>query len=133
MTWDGMSETVIVGRRLCRPRRQSQYLAGRRIQLAAGQFPACRAFAGFNDGRHRFDIQRMERTQAGLAAARRAGRTGGRPPRLTEDDLEAARALLANPNIGVTRIAHRLGVSPATLDRYYPRGANRECAVRLSY
>jgi hypothetical protein len=32
-----------------------------------------------------------ERTQAGLAAARRAGRTGGRPPKLTEDDLEAAR------------------------------------------
>jgi DNA invertase Pin-like site-specific DNA recombinase len=26
-----------------------------------------------------------ERTQAGLAAARRAGRTGGRPPKLTDD------------------------------------------------
>jgi DNA invertase Pin-like site-specific DNA recombinase len=61
-----------------------------------------------------------ERTQAGLAAARRAGRTGGRPPKLTEDDLEAARALLANPDIGVTQIAHRLGVSPATLYRYIP-------------
>jgi DNA invertase Pin-like site-specific DNA recombinase len=33
-----------------------------------------------------------ERTQAGLAAARRAGRTGGRPRKLTEDDFEAARA-----------------------------------------
>src|SRR6516165_2155797 len=31
-----------------------------------------------------------ERTQAGLAAARRAGRTGGRPPKLTADDIEAA-------------------------------------------
>jgi DNA invertase Pin-like site-specific DNA recombinase len=61
-----------------------------------------------------------ERTQAGLAAARRAGRTGGRPPKLTEDDLEAARTLLANPDIGVTQIAHRLGVSPATLYRYIP-------------
>ena len=61
-----------------------------------------------------------ERTQAGLAAARRAGRTGGRPPKLTEDDLEVARALLANPDIGVTQIAHRLGVSPATLYRYIP-------------
>ena len=39
-----------------------------------------------------------ERTQAGLAAARRLGRKGGRPPKLTEDDLEAARALLANPD-----------------------------------
>ena len=61
-----------------------------------------------------------ERTQTGLAAARRAGRKGGRPPKLTEDDLEAARALLANPDIGVTQIAHRLGVSPATLYRYIP-------------
>src|SRR5271169_3956813 len=61
-----------------------------------------------------------ERTQAGLAAARRAGRTGGRPPKLTDDDIEAARALLANPDIAVTQIAHRLGVSPATLYRYIP-------------
>jgi DNA invertase Pin-like site-specific DNA recombinase len=61
-----------------------------------------------------------ERTQAGLAAARRLGRKGGRPPKLTEDDLEAARALLANLDIGVTQIAHRLGVSPAPLYRYIP-------------
>ena len=61
-----------------------------------------------------------ERTQAGLAAARRLGRTGGRPPKLTEDDLDVARALLANRDIGVTQIAHRLGVSPATLYRYIP-------------
>jgi DNA invertase Pin-like site-specific DNA recombinase len=37
-----------------------------------------------------------ERTRAGLAAAKRIGRTGGRPPKLTEDDLEAGRAMLAN-------------------------------------
>jgi DNA invertase Pin-like site-specific DNA recombinase len=61
-----------------------------------------------------------ERTQAGLAAARRLGRTGGRPPKLTDDDIEAAKALLANPDIGVTQIAYRLGVSPATLYRYIP-------------
>ena len=54
------------------------------------------------------------------AAARRAGRTGGRPPKLTDDDIEAAKAMLANPDIGVTQIAHRLGVSPATLYRYMP-------------
>jgi DNA invertase Pin-like site-specific DNA recombinase len=61
-----------------------------------------------------------ERTRAGLAAAKRIGRTGGRPPKLTEDDLDAARAMLANPDIGVTQIADRLGVSPATLYRYIP-------------
>jgi DNA invertase Pin-like site-specific DNA recombinase len=38
-----------------------------------------------------------EGTQAGLAAARRIGRTGGRPPKLTDEDIEAAKALLANP------------------------------------
>jgi DNA invertase Pin-like site-specific DNA recombinase len=41
-----------------------------------------------------------ERTQAGLAAARRLGRTGGRAPKLTDDDIEAAKAMLANPDIG---------------------------------
>jgi formylglycine-generating enzyme required for sulfatase activity len=34
---------------------------------------------------------------------------------------EVARALLANPDIGITQIAHRFGVSPATLYRYTPR------------
>src|SRR4051794_6497848 len=61
-----------------------------------------------------------ERTQAGLAAARRLGRTGGRPPKLTEDDIEAAKAMLANPDIAIPQIAQRLGVSPATLYRYTP-------------
>ena len=42
---------------------------------------------------------------------------GGRPPENDEDDIEAAKAILANPDIGVTQIAHRLGVSPATLYR----------------
>ena len=61
-----------------------------------------------------------ERTQAGLVAARKAGRTGGRPPKLTDSDIQAAKAMLANPEIGVTEIAKRLGVSPATLYRYIP-------------
>ena len=34
----------------------------------------------------------QERTQAGLTAARRAGRTGAVPPKLTDDDIEAAKA-----------------------------------------
>ena len=67
-----------------------------------------------------------ERTRAGLAAAKRAGRTGGRPAKLTEDDLDIARTLLANPDITVADVADRLGVSPATLYRYLPaaRAAN---------
>jgi DNA invertase Pin-like site-specific DNA recombinase len=61
-----------------------------------------------------------ERTRAGLAAALRIGHTGGRPPKLTDDDIEATKAMLANPDIGVTQIAHRIGVSPAALYRYIP-------------
>src|SRR5208337_5322355 len=67
-----------------------------------------------------------ERTRAGLKAAKRMGRTGGRPAKLTEDDLDVARTLLANPDITVANIADRIGVSPATLYRYLPaaRSAN---------
>jgi DNA invertase Pin-like site-specific DNA recombinase len=61
-----------------------------------------------------------ERTQAGLLAAKRAGRTGGRPPKLNDEDIEAARAMLSNPDIGVASVANRLGVSLATLYRYIP-------------
>ncbi len=62
----------------------------------------------------------QERTRAGLAAAKRAGRTGGRPPKLTEGDLDIARTLLVNPEITVADVADRLSVSPATLYRYLP-------------
>ncbi len=61
-----------------------------------------------------------ERTQAGLSAARRRGRTGGRPSKLSAEDIEVAKTMLGNPDIGVTDIAHRLGVSPATLYRHIP-------------
>lgn len=61
-----------------------------------------------------------ERTQAGLRAARRAGRTGGRPAKLTDADLDVAATLLANPDITVAEVAERVGVSPATLYRYLP-------------
>jgi DNA invertase Pin-like site-specific DNA recombinase len=61
-----------------------------------------------------------EHTRAGLAATKRVGRTGGRPPKMTEDDLDVARTLLANSNITVADIAGRLDVSPATLYRYLP-------------
>jgi len=62
----------------------------------------------------------IDPVEAGLVAARRAGRTAGGSPKLTEDGIEAANAMLANPDIGVTQIAHRLGVSPATFYRYIP-------------
>jgi hypothetical protein len=72
-----------------------------------------------------------ERTQAGLAAARRAGRTGGRPPKLTDDDIEAAKAMLANPDIGVTQIAPPRRLTGDALS-VHPGRANREYAGRLT-
>lgn len=41
------------------------------------------------------------------------------------DDIEAAKAMLANIDMGVTQIAHRLNVSTATLYRHVP-AARRE-------
>jgi DNA invertase Pin-like site-specific DNA recombinase len=61
-----------------------------------------------------------ERTRAGLDAARARGRKGGRPPKLKEADLKAARALLADKSITVEDVAKQLRVSPATLYRHLP-------------
>jgi len=64
----------------------------------------------------------IERTTAGLIAARARGRKGGRPRSLSKKDFAAAKALLADPLITVAEVAERLGTSPATLYRYLPRG-----------
>lgn len=63
-----------------------------------------------------------ERTVAGLASAKARGRLGGRPPALTSEDLAHARAMLADPNITVEKVAERLGVVPSTLYRHLPGG-----------
>jgi DNA invertase Pin-like site-specific DNA recombinase len=63
-----------------------------------------------------------ERTRAGLEAARARGRTGGRPPALSPDDLAVAKALLRDPDITVEQVARRLGVVPSTLYRHLPGG-----------
>ena len=62
-----------------------------------------------------------ERTVAGLAAARAQGKVGGRPPRMKPDDIKAARALLADPEITVEEVAKRLGVGTSTLYRHIPK------------
>jgi DNA invertase Pin-like site-specific DNA recombinase len=64
----------------------------------------------------------LERTSAGLEAARSRGRTGGRPPALTEKDLTEAKALLRDPDITVEQAASRLGVASSTLYRHLPGG-----------
>jgi DNA invertase Pin-like site-specific DNA recombinase len=63
-----------------------------------------------------------ERTNAGLQAARERGRTGGRPPALSDKDLKEAKVLLSAPDITVDQVARRLGVAPSTLYRHIPGG-----------
>jgi len=56
-----------------------------------------------------------ERTHAGLAAARARGRVGGRRPKLTVDQIEMARQLLATRS--VAEVAEALHISRATVYR----------------
>ncbi len=63
-----------------------------------------------------------ERTKAGLDAARARGKRGGRPPALTDKDIQAAKAMLADPDITVEEVAARLKVAPSTLYRHIPGG-----------
>ncbi len=57
-----------------------------------------------------------ERTNEGLDAARAAGRLGGRPAKVTDDVLAAARARRGRGQ-SVTQIARELGVGRSTLYR----------------
>jgi len=63
-----------------------------------------------------------ERTCAGLAAAKRLGRTGGRPRSIAQEDLIAAKAMLKEKDFTVEDVARRMKIAPATLYRYLPGG-----------
>ncbi len=56
-----------------------------------------------------------ERTKAGLDAARARGRKGGRKPKLAPKDIREIKALLKDPNILVSDVAKRFGVSRTTI------------------
>ena len=62
----------------------------------------------------------LERTKAGLDAAKKAGRFGGRPPVMTPTKTLAAKELRAQ-GIAPKDIAANLGISIATLYRYLPK------------
>ena len=62
------------------------------------------------------DILR-QRVNAGLKAARRWGRVGGRPKSLTEAGLKKARALLRSGDYTKAEIARELGIGRHTLWR----------------
>ena len=57
----------------------------------------------------------VERTMAGLTAARARGRFGGRPKKLTDDKIRLVTALLKDQTYTIKGIAAQVGVSPSTL------------------
>jgi DNA invertase Pin-like site-specific DNA recombinase len=65
----------------------------------------------------------IERTKAGLAAARKLRRVGGRKRVMTESKVRSARKLLAN-GLPPKDVARDLGVSIATLYRWLPAAAS---------
>lgn len=60
-----------------------------------------------------------ERTQAGIRIARARGRLGGRPKKMTESKMAAARKLLSD-DVDPKTVARDLGISISTLYRYLP-------------
>ena len=61
----------------------------------------------------------VERTRAGLEAARRQGRTGGRKRKMTDSKISVAKQLLQD-GISPREVAKTLGVSIPTLYRWLP-------------
>lgn len=74
----------------------------------------------------------VERTQAGLTAARARGRKGGRKPKMTAAKIRLASAAMSQRNTHVDELCEQLGISPQTLYRYVgPDGALRPDAVKM--
>ena len=74
----------------------------------------------------------VERTRAGLAAARARGRRGGRPYKMTPAKLRLAVAAMADVETNVGDLCRELGVTRQTLYRHVdPAGALREDGRRL--
>lgn len=70
----------------------------------------------------------VERTRAGLNAAKQRGRIGGRKRRMTDSKIESAKKLLAE-GIPPKEVADNLGVSIPTLYRWVPATKNGNSEV----
>jgi DNA invertase Pin-like site-specific DNA recombinase len=69
----------------------------------------------------------LERTMAGLEAARARGRNGGRPPKLDERKLALASRLMRDRETPILEVCEAVGVSRATLYRHLkPDGSLRD-------
>jgi DNA invertase Pin-like site-specific DNA recombinase len=74
----------------------------------------------------------VERTKAGLAAARARGRRGGAPYKMTPAKLRLAMAAMGQPETRIGALCRELGVTRQTLYRHVaPDGALRPDGMRL--
>lgn len=74
----------------------------------------------------------IERTKAGMAAARARGRNGGRPYKMLPAKLRLALAAMGRPGTKVGELCKELGISRQTLYRHVgPDGALREDGKKL--
>lgn len=74
----------------------------------------------------------VERTHAGLAAARARGRSGGRPFVMTAAKLRLAQVAIANRDTQIGELCRELGISRQTLYRHVdPTGCLRPAGRKL--
>ena len=74
----------------------------------------------------------VERTRAGLAAARARGRCGGRPAKMTPAKLRLAMAAMGQPETCVSALCAELGITRQTLYRHVdPKGGLRPDGRKL--
>ena len=63
-----------------------------------------------------------ERTRAGLAAARARGRKGGRPRKMSADQVRKAKAMLLDPYMTKGEVARHFRVTRMTLNKALANG-----------
>ncbi|TCQ03296.1 DNA invertase Pin-like site-specific DNA recombinase [Rhizobium sp. PP-CC-3G-465] len=74
----------------------------------------------------------IERTKAGLAAARARGRNGGAPFKMTPAKVRLAQAMMGKPETKVADLCAELGITRQTLYRFVsPKGELRGDGERL--
>lgn len=74
----------------------------------------------------------VERTKAGLAAARARGRKGGRPFKMTPAKLRLAQAAMGKPETVIADLCAEIGITRQTLYRFLdPTGQVRPAGARL--
>jgi len=74
----------------------------------------------------------IERTKAGMAAARARGRHGGRPYKMTAAKLRLAMAAMGEPETKVGELCQELGITRQTLYRHVdPKGSLRPDGRKL--